>query len=127
MLGRFAGALAPFAPVLIGIILKFSLIDHPTGDLGTHFKATYVSRIWIDFIVTAYISGIAWFLTRQRVDTSILAVLIIVPLICFVICVLLTLGFVKAGIQNELLTLYLPAFVAAVSVSVAGNALAERT
>jgi hypothetical protein len=118
-----AGALGPFVPVLIGIVLKFSLFDKLTTDLPTHFKTTYLTGIWIDFIVTAYISSIAWFLTRKKIDTKSVIVLLVVPLVCFVACVLLTLGMAKAG-AGEFWTLYLPALIAALSVAMAGNALA---
>ena len=62
------GAAGPFVPVIVGIALKFSLYDKVTTDLATHFKTTYVTAIWIDFIVTACISGIAWLLTRKSAD-----------------------------------------------------------
>jgi hypothetical protein len=119
-----AGALAPFVPVLVGIVLKFCLLDQPKTDIMTHFKMTYISSIWIDFIITAYISGIAWFLVRKLIDARSVVVLLIVPLVCFVICVALTLGLAKAGVANEFLTLYLPALIAAFSVAASGNALA---
>jgi len=117
------GALGPFVPVIVGIILKFSLLDKPTTDLPTHFKVNYLSGIWIDFIVTAYISGIAWFLTRQKIDTKSGIFLLVIPLVCFVICILFTFGMAKAGF-GEFWTLYMPAMIAAVSVAMSGNALA---
>lgn len=126
----FWGALSPFIPVLVGIILKFSLLDKPTTDLPTHFKTTYLSGIWIDFVVTAYIASLAWLLTRREAngklkgDGSLGVILFTSPAICFVVCVMLTLGFAKAGISNEFLTLYLPAAIAAISVAISGNALA---
>jgi hypothetical protein len=118
------GALGPFLPVLIGVVLKFSLVDQPGTDIAAHFKTIYLSKMWIDFIVTAYISGIAWFLTRQRIDGKSAIALLILPLVCFVVCVGLKMGLVKFGIENEFLTIYLPVLVAAISVAVAGNALA---
>ena len=118
------GAISPFIPVLFGIILKFSLFDKPPDDLSTHLKTTYRTGIWIDFIVTAYVAGLAWLLSRRRHEGRLAVILFVVPLVCFVICVLLTLGLTKAGVKNELLTLYLPAVIAAVSVALAGNALA---
>lgn len=118
------GAVGPFVPVLVGIILKFSLLDKPTTDLPTHFKQTYLTGLWLDFIVTAYISGVAWLLTTKDHDRRLVILLFVVPAVCFVICVLLTLGFSKAGVTSEFLTLYLPAIVAAISVGLAGNALA---
>jgi len=117
------GALGPFVPLLVGIVLKFSLIDKPTTDLPTHFKTAYLSGIWIDFIVTAYVSALAWFLTRQKIDTKSVIVLLVLPLVCFVCCVLLTLGMAKFGV-GEFWTLYLPALLAALSLAMAGNALA---
>jgi hypothetical protein len=117
------GALAPFVPVIIGIILKFSLLDKPTGDLLTHFKTNYLSGIWIDFIVTAYISSLAWFLSRKNIDSQSVVVLLVVPAGCFVICILMTLGMAKAGF-GEFWTLYMPAYIAAISLAMTGNAIA---
>ena len=120
------GAVGPFVPVVVGIILKFSLLDKPTTDLATHFKTTYVAGIWIDFIVTAYISGIAWLLTRKPgapAEPKLIILLLVAPLVAFVFCVLLALGSPKAGF-GEFFSLYLPALIAAFSVALAGNALA---
>jgi hypothetical protein len=122
------GAILPFVPVFIGIALKFSLYDKPTTDLATHFKTTYVTGIWIDFIVTAYISGIAWLLTLKptvAVDHVLIIVLLVAPLVAFVFCVLLAFGSPKAGF-GEFFSLYLPALIAALSVALAGNALATN-
>ncbi len=118
------GAIGPFVPVLVGIILKFSLLDKPPADLATHFKQTYLTGLWLDFIVTAYISGVVWLLTKKNHDHYLVILLFVVPAICFVVCILLTLGFAKAGVESEFLTLYLPAIIAAISVGLAGNALA---
>ena len=120
----FIGAIGPFVPVLVGMILKFSLLDAPTTDLLTHFKQTYLTGLWLDFIVTAYISGVAWLLTTKNHDRRMVLLLFVVPAACFVICILLTLGFAKAGVKSEFFTLYLPSIVAATSVGLAGNAIA---
>ena len=119
------GSLAPFIPVLIGIALKFSLFDHPANDIVTHFKTNYVDTIWIDFIVTALVAGIAWFLTRRRIDEPAVIILIVFPIVAFVICVVLKLGLTKAGVVNDYLTLYLPALIGGLCVAAAGNALAK--
>ena len=40
------------------------------------FKTHYVTGIWIDFIVAAYVSGVAWlFAHRDKVDTEVLTTL----------------------------------------------------
>jgi hypothetical protein len=122
----FLGAIGPFLPVGVGIALKFSLIDKPTSPLADFFKTTYINGIWIDFIVTAYISGIAWLLTRKPdkpPETSLIFVLLIAPLVAFVICVSLAFGSPKAGF-GEFFSLYMPALIAGLSVALAGNALA---
>lgn len=122
------GAFAPFIPLIIGIMLKFSLFDKPTTDLATHFKATYLTGIWIDFVITAYISGIAWLLTRkpgEPVEATLVIVVLVAPLVSFVLCVLLAFGMPKAGF-GEFFTLYLPALIAALSVALAGNTLATN-
>jgi hypothetical protein len=111
----FAGAIGPFVPLAVGIMLKFSLFDKPTTDLATFFKHQYITGIWIDFIVTAYISGVAWLLTRKKgdvVDPNLVVVLLVLPLICSVFCMLFSLGLPKAGF-GEFFTLYLPALIAA--------------
>ena len=50
--------------------------------------------------------------------------LLIVPLICFVICAGLTLGLPKVGVASEFWILWTPALVGAISLALAGNALA---
>jgi hypothetical protein len=120
----FAGALSPFVPVLIGVILRFSFLDQVSGDVMSHFKASYVFGIWIDFVVTAYVAGIAWFWIKRSTDGPAIFYLLIVPLICFVICAGMTSGLPKAGITSEFWTLWTPALIGALSVALAGNRLA---
>jgi hypothetical protein len=121
-----AGAVGPFLPVIVGIALKFALYDPTPKDLATFFKEHYVTGIWIDFIVTAYISGVAWLLTRKATepfDTGLAGVLLVLPIVCLVFCVLLAFGSPKVGF-GEFFTLWFPATIAAMSVAIAGNALA---
>jgi hypothetical protein len=120
----FGGAVSPFVPVLIGMILKFSLLDKPPDDVILHFESQYVVGIWIDFIATAYIAGVAWFWVRRKAGGSAVFFLLIVPLICFVVCAGMALGLPKAGVTSEFWILWAPALVGALSVALAGNALA---
>ena len=64
------GALSPFAVVLIGMVLKFSLLDKPPNNVISHLKSSYVEGIWIDFIVTAYVASVAWFWIKRRANAA---------------------------------------------------------
>jgi hypothetical protein len=54
----FHGVL-PFVPVIVGISLKFALIDQPGTDVGAYVFNEYVRPAWIEFLVTAYVTGVA--------------------------------------------------------------------
>ena len=115
----------PFLPLFVGILLKFSLIDEKPVDLVKHFKDNYIDGVWIDLIVTSYITGSAWFISRinnlPKETASIFSYIILYPAICFVACIVLTHGLKNANIEFELLTIYLPAIIGATSIAVSGT------
>jgi hypothetical protein len=121
------GAVGPFLPVIIGIGLKFSLYDKPTPSLATFFKEHYVTGLWIDFIATAYISGVAWLIARKQtdpLDTALAFYVLVMPAGVLLVCLLFAFGAPKVG-GGELFTLWLPAGLAAISVALTGNLLAN--
>ena len=120
----------PFVPVIVGISLKFTLIDQPGSDVGFYVFNEYVRPAWIEFLVTAYITGVAAILARSagggKTEKFDVFVFIAFPAICFVICLVLMAGTAKASIQNDTLQVYLPASLAAVSLAICGGRIGNK-
>jgi hypothetical protein len=117
--------LLPFVPVIVGISLKFALVDEPGTDVGAYVFKEYVRPAWIEFLVTAYITGVAAIIARsaggRATDKLDVFVFIAFPAICFVICLVLMAGTAKAGVHNDFLQVYLPASLAAFSLAICGG------
>jgi hypothetical protein len=111
----------PFVPVIVGVSLKFALIDQP----GAYVFSEYVRPAWIEFLVTAYVTGVAALLARsaggRTMEKLDIFVFIAFPAICFVICLVLMAGTAKAGVNNDFLQVYLPASLAAISLAICGG------
>ena len=84
-LGTLARGLLPFLPLVVGVGLKFALIDQPLGNLLDHFYEVYLRPAWIEFIVTAFILGATALLSQPVVDKRDVTVYAIVPSACFVL------------------------------------------
>lgn len=124
---HYLGGLLPFVPVLVGIGLKFALIDRLRDgtEVGDHFFETYLRPAWIEFLVTAYVLGFAGLISSTMRTAADLWLLLALPAVCFVLCLLLTLGTAKAGVASDLLQVYLPAAIATVSIATTGGRLAS--
>ena len=115
----------PFVPVIVGISLKFALIDEPGVDVGAYVFNEYMHPAWIEFLVTAYVTGVAALLARsaggRTTEKPDIFVFIAFPAICFVICLVLMAGTAKAGVHSDFLLVYLPASLAAISLAICGG------
>jgi hypothetical protein len=123
---RFAiGALLPFVPVIIGALLKFALVDKVSGDIGSHFVEFYLRPAWIEFLVVAYVSGLAAVLSRQTVKPADIWVFFALPIVCLVISLILVFGLPKAKIESDLWQIYIPGVIAAGSLLVSGGRIGQ--
>lgn len=118
------GAATPFAPVLVGVALKFSLLDSAPASVGDHLLAQYLRSAWLDLLVTATITGVSWFLVERKVHTAAGIVFLATPLACFVLCIIFALGFPKAGVSGLFWTVACPTILGVFSLALCGNALA---
>jgi hypothetical protein len=118
------GALTPFVPVLVGVGLKFSLLDSAPVSVGDHLLTEYLRSAWLDLLVTATITGVSWFLVERRVDMAAGIVFLAIPLASFVLCIIFSLGFPKAGVDGPMWTVACPTALGVVSLALCGNALA---
>lgn len=117
-LGRAA---LPFVPVILGVALKFALVDTPPADVAKHFFDTYLRPAWIEFLVTAYVMGVAAMLSGKPLNRTDIILFIAVPALCFVACLVLVAGTAKAGIDSPLMQVYIPAVIAAASLGISGG------
>jgi hypothetical protein len=120
----------PFVPVVIGVGMKFALIDNPGDDVGRYFFDEYLRPAWIEFLVTAYVMGLATMLSRKQIDKAMsrsdIIIYAAVPALCFVICLIMVAGAAKAGLKSDLLQVYLPAALAAASLAVSGGRIGNQ-
>ncbi|SMC50735.1 hypothetical protein SAMN06297251_10348 [Fulvimarina manganoxydans] len=117
----FLRGLVPFIPVVIGIGLKFALIDKPGQDLFEHFYSTYLAPAWIEFLVTAFVIGITAMLSQPTVNKTDILVFAALPALCFVVCTILALGTAKARIESSVMQVYMPGILAAISLGISGG------
>jgi len=118
------GALLPFVSALLGISLKFTFIDKydvNTTRISTFLVEAYLRPAWVDFIVLAYVSGFAAMASQKRSYTyRDLWVYLGFPAMCFVLCIILVVGSPKAGLESDLLQVYLPFVMTAFSLATTG-------
>lgn len=119
--GTIGRGLLPFLPLVVGVGLKFALIDQPSDDLLDHFYEVYLRPAWIEFIVTAFILGATALLSQSVVDKKDVTVYAIVPSACFILCVILVAGSQKAKIDSGVIQVYIPGVVTAVSLAFSGG------
>lgn len=110
--------------MIVGTALKFALLDKVSGSIGDHFFENYLRPAWLDFVVAAFITGSAAIVATGRRTDADMWLLIFFPAIALVICIVLALGFHKAGVDSNMLQVYLPAGIAAASVAIAGGRIA---
>ncbi|MBO0905798.1 hypothetical protein [Jiella sonneratiae] len=120
-MGIIGRGVLPFLPLVLGVGLKFALIDQPAGDLLDHIQEVYLRPAWIEFIVTAFILGATALLSQPVVDKKDITVYAIVPLACFIVCVILVAGSEKAKIDSRLVQVYIPGIITAVSLAFSGG------
>jgi peptidoglycan/LPS O-acetylase OafA/YrhL len=122
--------LLPFVPVVVGIGIKFALIDNPGENVSEYLFDEYMRPAWIEFLVTAYVMGLAAMLSQQRLNKALPRVDILiyaaVPAICFVVCLILVAGTAKAGLKSDFWQVYVPAVLAAVNLAVSGGRIGNE-
>lgn len=120
----------PFVPVVVGIGMKFALIDNPGEDVAAYFFNEYLRPAWIEFLVTAYVMGLAAMLSSRQINKAMpradIFIFAVIPALCFVICVILVAGTAKAGLKSDFWQVYVPALLAAVSLAVSGGKIGNR-
>lgn len=120
----FVGGVMPFVTAFFGIVLKFTFIDKfdaGTTPMFAFLVDTYMRPAWIDFIVLAYVSGFASLASRGRNHTTRdLWVYIGLPAVCFITCIFLVLGTRKAGLESDLLQVYVPLILTGYSLATTG-------
>ena len=115
--------MAPFIPVLIGIILKVSLIDDvPTksDDRHTFIIETYLTPMWLEFLVVAYILPVGLFLKGVTINPNHRTLMYISPAIAFVICALFFLAAPKFGIFNIWIVIGVPTIISGIVLLLMG-------
>ncbi len=118
---RFAGGLFPFVPIIVGAALKFALIDVVGADPLTHFVEIYLRPAWIEFIVVAYVTGLAAIVSKGELELSDTWIYFAFPAACLVVCLFLVFGLPKTGIEGNLWQVYIPLAITALSLAVSGG------
>lgn len=110
----------PFVPIVVGVILKLSLIDHVTLSPYEHFLENYLRGIWLELISISYIGVMAWAYGQSVNATERLSekvvILVAVPAALFVLCLGAALGLPKFGIVSVLATVTVPAILGTTSL-----------
>ncbi|MEW8333106.1 MAG: hypothetical protein AB2692_19390 [Candidatus Thiodiazotropha sp.] len=120
---RFFSIFLPFAPIIVGIALKASLIDEFEGTTEEKVelaKLAYFGSLWIDLTVTAYLMPISAYLSGVDFSKIVDRVLLVAPFVVLVICLVLALALPNIGITDQAVVLWAPLFVSAAWVVVAG-------
>ncbi len=114
--------LAPFIPVIVGGMLKLSLLDDvPTLDVerSAFLMNSYAKPLWLQLLVSAYILPIAAIMSGVASNKRI-AALYVIPAVVFLICIILIFGLPKLAIASDLWQIWLPAIVSTICVIVLG-------
>ena len=115
--------LIPFIPVLVGVILKLALIDKvPTtpGERKIFIVETYLTSLWLEFLVAAYILPIGLFIRGISIKPALRVLMYISPAIAFIICSLFFLAVPKFGITSIWLVIGIPTFTGALALILMG-------
>ena len=110
----------PFVPIVVGMILKLSLIDQVTLPPYDHILENYLRGIWLEFISISYIGVMAWAYGQSMAHTENLnekiVILVTVPAMIFIICLGTTLGLPKLGAVSVFVTVTVPAILGTTSL-----------
>jgi len=117
---KLSAALLPLFPVVIGSIVKFSVVDTPTDDPTTFFYQNYIAGAWVEILTVSMVGVIAWGYSGQLKKPELVQELVIImsaPLIVALICIALRLGLPKFNIESDYLTVALPLFLSYASLA----------
>lgn len=116
----------PFVPIIVGVILKLTLVDDFARDAAwIHFEENYVRSFWLEFVVAAYIAGVIFVLAKREAnggfDTDAVISLFIFPAIGFIVCLALANGLPKVGVEDPIWIVWIPDAVGAFSLALSGT------
>jgi len=105
-----ASIVAPFVAILIGMLLKLSLIDQiPRGQQpSVYLMEHYAKDLWLTFFVSSYLAA-SGLLLKGDSKGSVRFVLVWGPFITFVLSLFFVKGLPQFGLVSNLLTVWIPA------------------
>ena len=105
-------------PIIIGILIKFSVIDVvPTDQAWSFFKEEYANPLWVELAVIVLILPIGAEIPENSKKIY-KDLLLIGPWVLILVCLLLVLGLPKIGVDQEFITIWLPAILGLIFLAI---------
>jgi hypothetical protein len=86
-----------------------------------HFVEIYLRPAWIEFIVVAYVTGLAAVVSKGTLNMVDAWIFFGVPAACLVICLFMVFGLPKAGIVSDTWSVYVPLILTGAALAISGG------